>query len=103
MRFDANHQINTAIKTYLGTGEKGGYSPYGSKERMKQEFGKASEPLCEEVEKYIQFIFETFPAFPFEDLDEARGKIKIELEKSKPELDAASIDGLCCLYAYSWK
>jgi|KBSSwiStaDraftv2_1062776.scaffolds.fasta_scaffold634234_2 hypothetical protein len=46
--------IDEAIRTYLGSDERGGVVPYGQEERVRAKYGPRATTVLEEVLRVIQ-------------------------------------------------
>ena len=93
-----NTEVSDTLKTYLGSGESGGYLPYGHEERMSTAYGDNAVAKISQIREYLAA---DHCAQSHSDLGQEQKVFEIALAQRFPELDAIAINALACRWSYS--
>jgi hypothetical protein len=97
-----SNDVSTALQVYLGSGESGGYLPYGAADRMTSAFADKADDWLIRLEKYLAL---EHPPSDWKQSEFAQEQRTFESIAAGlfPELDAAAVNALACRWSYSWK
>jgi hypothetical protein len=95
--------INEALRTYLGSDAKGGVTPYGMKERVRERYGASAAEVQAAIDLALDGLLEVPASMRFESLPAIAAFAAEQARRRNPELDAEVCRAIGSYVSYGYR